>query len=258
MVMQKIIKEIMAPDVKQYKKIIKEIMGLEAKKNGFKIAKKTSTGYSKTMLAEYERRIDEIFVQRFSIDYDFVVKKLELKTVGITETRSFDGSEEEFRRTISEFADIMHKEGYKNCDKALKEPRYSMAEHGYLLKNYKQLSEKYCKENNIDSDMVFAEKINHINDKVASLRGKEFEEVKEELIMVAAFFTTTLLQCDGTNIKVYGDLDYFAIVQSSFSSVNTLNIILSAWYKKYKYNVIKSSCMALLSTEQFEAIDWKI
>ena len=34
------IKEMMAPDVKQYKKIIKEIMGLEAKKNGFKIAKK--------------------------------------------------------------------------------------------------------------------------------------------------------------------------------------------------------------------------
>ncbi|WP_278291006.1 hypothetical protein [Butyrivibrio sp. INlla21] len=32
MPIQKTIKEIMAPDVKQYKKIIKEIMGLEAKK----------------------------------------------------------------------------------------------------------------------------------------------------------------------------------------------------------------------------------
>ena len=249
------IKEMMAPDVKQYKKIIKEIMGLEAKKNGFKIAKKTSTGYSKTMLAEYERRIDEIFVQRFSIDYDFVIKKLELKTVGITETRSFDGSEEEFRRTISEFADIMHKEGYKNCDKALKEPRYSMAEHGYLLKNYKQLSEKYCKENNIDSDMVFVEKINHINDKVASLRGKEFEEVKEELIIIAAFFATTLLQCEGTTMQDYGDLDYFAIVEGNLSAVNILDTILDAWYEDSLNNPLKDACDGVIPDEQLEALD---
>ena len=152
----------------------------------------------------------------------------------------------------------MREEGYKNCDESLNEPRYSMAEHGYLLKNYKKLSEGYCKENYIDSDMDFVEKIYYINDKIISLKGRKFEEVKDELIRIAAFLTTTLLQCEGTTIEVYGDLDYYAIVQSSFSAVNTLNMIVSSWYEDAEYNYLKVACSAVLPTEQFKAIDWKI
>ena len=255
MPIQKTIKEIMAPDVKKYKKIIKEIMGQDAQNNGFRIAKKTSVGYSKSLLAEYERRIDERLVLRFSIDYDFVAKELELQTNGINEVRSFDGSEQDFRRVISEFADIMRKEGYKNCDKALKEPRYSMAEHGYLLKNYKQLSEKYCKDNSIDSDVDFVGRINHINDKIAILKGKEFEDVKDELIIIAAFFATTLLQCEGTTMQDYGDLDYFAIVEGNLSAVNILDTILDAWYEDSLNNPLKDACDGVIPDEQLEALD---
>lgn len=78
--------------------------------------------------------------------------------------------------------------------------------------------------------------------------------------MIAAFFADTLLQCEGTTMKVYGDLDYFAIVEGNISAVNTLGTILNAWYEKSqnKYNYLKVACEGLIPEEQFEAIDWKI
>ena len=254
------IKEMAGPDVKHYKKIVNDVMGPDAKENGFKYNGRTSVGYSKSLLAEYERKIDDNYTQSFLIDYNFISNELELQANGIVELRSFDGSEEDFRRVISEFADIMRKEGYKNYDESLKEPRYTMAEQGYLLKNYKRLSEEYCRENNIKTDLDFEEKIYCINDRIIVLKGKEFEEVKNELIMIAAFFADTLLQCEGTTMKVYGDLDYFAIVEGNISAVNTLGTILNAWYEKSqnKYNYLKVACEGLIPEEQFEAIDWKI
>ncbi|MBO4456128.1 MAG: hypothetical protein J5802_00255 [Butyrivibrio sp.] len=252
------IKEMMSPDVSQYRKIVHEIMGPNAEENGFKITKSTSAGYSKTMLAEYERRIDGSYTQSFLIDYNFMSNELELQTNGVMEIRSFDGSEEDFRRVISEFANIMHEKGYKNCDEELRKPRYTMAEHGYLLKNYKQLSEKYCKDNNIAPDMDIVKRIYLINDKITALIGKEFVEVKDELIMIAAFYTTTLLQCEGTSMKKYGDLDYFAIVEGDLSADNTLNTILNAWYKKTPNKHLKNACYGVIPDEQFEAIDWRI
>lgn len=243
----------------QYKKIIKKIVGPEAEKNGFVPAKLVPAGLNRRMLANYEKDFDETYSQDFSIELDTINSELELLSFGLSETRKFDTNEEDsFRSVINEFAQIMRDKGYALLEEDAAKPRFSLAENGYLLKNYQQLSEQFCSDNRIDSRMSFIDKICLINDRVIACRGKAFEEVKEELIIIAAFFTTTILECDGVTLYPTHGLDFCVLIQGNMGAFNMLWTIMELWLDEGEENPLKSSCFTVMSSDKFNAIDWKI
>ena len=242
------IKEMMAPDVKQYKKIIKDIMGPDAKENGFVLGKNGPAGLFKRTLASYEKRIDSSYVQGFDIEYDSGEDKLVLWSGTIREERSFDKDNEAlFRKKIAEFANIMKEKGYTAWKEDEKIPRFSMSEQGFLLKNYNDLSLQFCQDNNIDVDAGIVDELNYIIEKVDKLKNRRFEEIKEELFKIAAFYATTMLTCDGASINEYKEVDYYAIVSGELGVIYPLNGILRLWLDSKDEWFVYNSCETILS-----------
>ena len=242
-----------------YKKIIKDIMGPDAKENGFVLGKNGPAGLFKRTLASYEKIIDSTYEQGFDIEYDSGEDKLVLWSGTIREERSFEKDNEAlFRKIIAEFAAIMKEKGYKAWKEAEKIPRFSMPEHGVVLKNYEEISAQFCLDNNIDNTMNLLDKLNLIVKKVDNLKDKEFDAIKGDLIKIASFYTASLLACDETRIKKYGDLDYYAIVCGRIGALNTLNVILNLWLESENELFVYNTCEAILSKEEFKALNLKL
>ncbi|SFU67383.1 hypothetical protein [Butyrivibrio sp. INlla21] len=241
----------------QYKKIIKEIMGPEAKEHGFDIGKIASGGFYKRTLINYEKKIDDLYVQGFDIEYEFVGKnELVLRAAGLNETIAFEkDNQDSFRSAITEFALIMREKGYKLFEEDEKKPRFHSFEHGYLLNNYKDLSRKFYNENNIDNTADIMDKLGIVVAHVDAERNKDFSEIKDELIKITAFYATTLLECEGTKMLYENrGIDYFAIVQGKTGAINTLKTILRLWSDGDEKQFIYHSCLVALSKDRFESL----
>ncbi|RKM56981.1 hypothetical protein D6853_02880 [Butyrivibrio sp. X503] len=163
-----------------------------------------------------------------------------------------------YEKSIDEYAAIMHEKGYKAFLEDENEPRFHSTEHGYLLKKYKELSAEYSRAHNIDPDLTLIDKLNLIVKKVVELRGANFEDIKGELIKIAAFYTTSLLECEGTSIEEYRGYDFYVTLRGEMGALNVLFTILDLW-KNGKSNVfIYNSCDLALSEDEFEALNLKL
>ena len=181
----------------QYKRIIKQIMGPDAAARGFVAGKLVSAGLMKRHLASYEKEYDDNLSLGFDIELDTVFSELELQSCGLSETRKFDKDDEDsFRNVINEFAQIMRDKGYDLVEKCAAKPRFTSDDQRFLRNNYKQLSEQLYAERSIDPELSFLDKLYLIDEMIVSCRGKSYEEVKKELIKIAGFYTTTLLECE--------------------------------------------------------------
>ncbi len=239
----------------QYKRIIKQIMGPDAADNGFAPAKLDPPGLSKRMLANYEKDFDEEYSQGYSIELDTMSSELELQSCGLWETRKFDRDDEDsFRSVINEFAQIMRDKGFSLLEEYAAKPRFSIKDNQFLLNNYEQLSEQFCREKGIDIKMPFLDKLYMIDSLVVSCRGKDFEEVKEELIKISAFYTTTLLEREETT-QYYGD-EYSVLIRGKLGALNVLVIILAWWLNEKNENYVKKTCTLILAPDKLNAIDW--
>lgn len=247
----------------QYKKIIKEIMGSEAKKHGFKIGKNGPAGISKRNLAVYEKKIDEIYTQSFEIEYDSMFHELTLWAGKIRETSKFENDDEaSFRKVVNQFEEIMKGRGYQAFIDEEAEPRFTIAEQGFLLKNYRELSACFYSKYSIDckanDNAELIEKLEFIVKKVDECRGKEFADIKENMIEVAAFYTELILNCADASIEGYKGFDNFTIVKGNMGVIYPLNSILSLWTKERKDLFIYHTCRVMLTNEQFDSLELEI
>lgn len=247
----------------QYKRIIKEIMGPEAEKKGFVPAKLGPSGISKRTLACYEKEYDDGYTLSFDIDLDTFFDKLELSACGIFEERSFDSSDtESFKKIIFEFAEIFRDKGYPLMEEAARKeaarPKFTAEEQLYLLNNYERLAEDFCKEKQVDSDMSFMDKLCLIKDLVESSRELPFEEVKENLMKIAAFYAMALLGCEKVNSYLVNSGGRYLTVSGALrGTIQPLRTLLFYWLNERDSSILKSDCKSVLQQEQYNSLEWK-
>ena len=217
----------------KHKAIIKEIIGPEAEQHGFCLGKNAASGAFKKMLASYEKKIDELYWQGFDIEHDSSQNdELVLRAEGINKRVEFDKNDQaSFRNAITEFAQILHETGYSNFEEDEKKPRFLSSEHGYLLKNHRELANQFCCSHAIDRNMSFSDKLNYIVESVMALRDKEFDDVRDDLVNIAAFYISVLLETEGVNIVEYRGYDYYALVNGKRGTANALEDIFMLWYR---------------------------
>lgn len=104
--------------------------------------------------------------------------------------------------------------------------------------------------------MLFLDKLYLIDGLIASYRGKSYEEVKEELIKIAAFYTTTLLECE--EAEQYYSNDYNVSISRGLGAINVMLIIMAWWLNERNENYVRNTCRAILSPDKFNAIDWNL
>lgn len=226
-------------------------MGHDAEQNGFVIDKSGRAGISKRNLAVFKKKIDDIYSQVFEIEYDSFSSKLSLLSIGATETRCCNIDDDlEFRRVIADFATIMRECKYPEFEKVATQPRFDLSDHGFLLKNYRQLSIEYCNKNNITVDGDFIDKLYYIDSKVKDLRENHFEDIKDELMHIASFYITVLLKYDCTSIEDYKGYDTFAIVSGKNGVSYVLKDLLRLWTEGETDIFIKKSCKLVMSREE--------
>ena len=247
--------------VKQYKKIIKEIMGPDLKERGFKPVKLESPGLSRTMLACYEKEYDKS-IHQISIEISCFIY-LELYAIEVRETRTFDNKDiESFRQVISEYAEIMREKGYRLIDeyaeKIANRPEYTAEEQLYLLYNYERLAEEFCRENQLDKDMPFMDKMCLLKDLVESSRELPFEEVKEKLMKIAAFYAMALLGCEKVNSYLVNSGGRYLTVSGALrGTIQPLRTLLFYWLNERDSSILKSDCKSVLQPEQYDSLEWK-
>ncbi len=247
----------------QYKKIIKKILGPDAEKNGFKSGHLGPAGISKRTLACYEKEYDDGYTLSFDIDLDTFFDKLELSACGIFEERSFDSSDtESFKKVIFEFAEILRDKGYPLMEEAARKeaarPKFTAEEQLYLLNNYERLAEDFCKEKQVDSGMSFMDKLCLIKEMVESSRELPFEEVREKLIEIAAFYAVALLGWEKVNSYLVNSGGRYLTVSGALrGTIAPLESILNIWLNEDDIDVIKSDCKSVLQQEQYNSLEWK-
>ncbi len=247
----------------QYKKIIKKILGPDAEKNGFKRGKRGLSGISKRTLACYEKEYEDGYRLSFDIDFDIFSDRLELLACGINEERSFDSSDaESFKKVISEFAEILREKGYQLMDETARKeaarPKYTAEEQLYLLNNYESLAEDFCRENQVDKDMPFMDKMYLVKEKVESSRELPFEEVKENLMKIAAFYATALLGWEKVNSYLVNSGGRYLTVSGALrGTIQPLRTLLVYWLNERDSSILKSDCKSVLQQAQYDLVDWK-
>lgn len=240
----------------QYKRIIKQIMGPDAAERGFVAGKLAPAGLMKRHLASYEKEYDDNLSLGFDIELDTVFSELELQSCGLSETRKFDKDDEDsFRSVINEFAQIMRDKGYALLDEEAAKPMFTREDQRYVRNNYKQLSEQLYAERSIDPELSFLDKLYLIDEMIVSCRGKSYEEVKEELIRIAAFFTTTLLECE--EAEQYYTNDYSVLINGEMGAVNVMDDIMGWWLNERNVNYVEITCRLILDPDKINTIDWK-
>jgi hypothetical protein len=261
---QKNLRRMMGADMAiQYKKIIKKILGPDAEKNGFKSGHLGPAGISKRTLACYEKEYDDGYTLSFDIDLDTFFDKLELSACGIFEERSFDSSDtESFKKVIFEFAEILRDKGYPLMEEAARKeaarPKFTAEEQLYLLNNYERLAEDFCKEKQVDSGMSFMDKLCLIKEMVESSRELPFEEVREKLIEIAAFYAVALLGWEKVNSYLVNSGGRYLTVSGALrGTIAPLESILNIWLNEDDIDVIKSDCKSVLQQEQYNSLEWK-
>ncbi len=224
-------------------RIIKELIGPEAEQHGFFLVKNAPNGAFKKMLASYEKKIDELYWQGFDIEYDSSQNdELVLRAEGINKRIAFVKNDQtSFRNAITEFAQILHETGYSNFEDDEKKPRFLPSEHGYLLKNHIELADQFCRSHAINRDMSFSDKLNYIVDNVMALRDKEFNDVREELVNIAAFYISVLLETEGVMIVEYRGYDYYALVNGKRGTANALKDIFMLWSRGNENAFVQNS-----------------
>lgn len=243
----------------QYKRIIKQIMGPDAAARGFVAGKLGPAGITKMTLARYEKEYDEHYSLGFHIELDTVFDKLELWSCGIKEERSFDINDaESFRQVISEFAEIMRERGYRLMDEAAAKPRFTFSENIHLMDEYEQLAEEFCKENQVDNDMPFMDRLCLIKEMVEASRESSFDEVRQKLIKIAAFYAVALLGCDKVNSYLAHNMGLYLTVSGAWrGTIRPLQSIFDLWLNETDRNIIKDDCKSVLQPEQYDSLDWK-
>lgn len=240
-----------------YKKNVKELLLPNAEEHGFnmRILKGQMT---KKSLGFFERTVGEVY-QCFEI-YEDLLREGTVVLLsypwGNFEVNYSD--EKSFREAIETIAKAMNDEGYKALDKKLVEPRIISDDYLFIRDNYLKLSDDFCKAHGVISKDNNSDNLKLVTDSVLAIRGKEYGEVKEEILRIAAFYADALITV--SNGQVYWDDDnqvFMIIRDNQYKFVNTLEIVFASYKadaENVAINMIRSSYERLFTKAEKESL----
>ena len=242
----------------EYKKIINQKMGKEAKARGFKMVS-LSPGITKWPIAIFKKSVDG-HSQKYDINLDLVYNKVIFRCGKNTIEKKYE-DEESYTNIILECAKFMNETGFKMLDeKIANEPGFRVEDHRRILEGYQKLADEFVNKNNIDETIAFGDRIYLIVSKINELKNKDWGSIKEELLLIGAYYCATLLTYPDTRI---GGLEAGMIRKPDRSTiygpngiVDPLFNVYNAWMKDEDES-IKRSCADVMAKEEYEAFDWK-
>ncbi len=235
------------------KKIIKSIMGKDAKERGY-ACRHDKPCFSKCTVASFNKYVDECCVG-YDIDIDPIsMTDVTLQVRQEKYSKTFT-DEESFKQAIAEFEEIMVNKGFDELEKVILKPRFKSADNQYFYTIYNNLCEVYHRQHKITNDVKIADRIHMIIESIEDSKGKDFADVKEDLIMVAAFYSETLLLVENTRMVLEDD-SFVIIYKGDRIQTQPLGDIISSWCGEHGYSLINGVCEDFLTEEEFNKIVW--
>ncbi len=241
-------------------KWIKQIIGKEAEELGFSYAGSHSSGYS--ILYYYENKAEEfeenifLYIHKAMIPILYSGVRMTFRRTGmgirdieanhllesnyISDGQGFIpfNSEEEFREILEHLAQIIREKGKKTFDsmKPVKEgyPRREM--HWKLYQEHEQLNQKYRKLYGLEDTEFMAKLMRQLIKIIVENWDREFKEVEELLIGLAAIYGDQLIRkCGGWwewDEGVCSSCRVWGLHGTEYRGTIPLNVITHCWGEK--------------------------
>jgi hypothetical protein len=174
------------------REIIKEIICEEASKREFQVEWGTKSGISWDV-AIFQRSGNG---QRFSI-IERLHKPGTISLGGVwpKDYRFKYNPEvaESYRAAISEIEAFLESEGYRVLDEVRTHHTIQREDRDYVYDNLDELSRQFCDDNGIN-DVEINQALEYIAEAFLGMRGKNWEDIKQDFYKVTAFYISTLLK----------------------------------------------------------------
>ncbi|SDB19766.1 MULTISPECIES: lipase chaperone [unclassified Butyrivibrio] len=181
------------------KEIIKEIICEEASKREFQVEWGTKSGRIWDVATFRRNGVGQKFVLVEIVDKPgmirldgFYPKNLLFK---------YESEEvESYRAAISEVEVFLENEGYRALDEVRRQHAIEKEDRDYVFENMKELSSQFCDDNGIN-DVDINQALGYIAEAFLGMRGKEWEDIKQDFYKVVAFYMHNLLKVP--SLEVY-------------------------------------------------------
>ena len=252
-------------------KIIKEIIGEAVQEYGFDQFVHDVDGYIE--LYDFERKdgdlkqyiimtvsIDEIRLQfmtnaygQFAVEAsNLIPSDFDVNTLGFIKF----GNEEEFKKILYHFRDIILQKGFailEEISKPTTEARPRKETYWKVFTENKELDEKYRKMYGLENTEFTRKMMQKISDIILSTKDQEFKEVEEMLVGLAAVYGNQIIRKCGGEWK-WKHIAESCVVDKVFGDhhrANPLSQIIFYWdrkkedinyllgpFKKYPYDTV--------------------
>jgi len=238
-------------------KLIKEIIGESIKPNGFELKAHDRESWVYTKQAgEFTQRITIRVVSRDFTRLNFSTNAFGQKQVdGASLVKEGENkgdeigdyifkTEQEFTEVLEYFKKIIFDYGFEALERMsahTTEVRPTKETNLYLYENHEELNKLYREKLNIDDSTAHEDIFQIIQDYLVKTQGSKFEDIKQDLIGIAAVYGTVYAgACNGgwewdseSNICWVTDLEKYPIKEYPLSK------ILHCWRKGTEYTAVR-------------------
>ena len=174
------------------KEIINEIIVEQAKEKGFEYSWDGTKFWDKQYLANFSRTG---YGQEFQIIEDFTDPGTLVLMVNLENEYRFKYNQvvaDSFRTAIKSIQEFLDNDGYVALDELRKRHTIQNSDTDYIEKHISELVQQFCDERGI-GDVKVCDSVRYIAEALCEIRGKEWDEIKEEFYRIVAFYMHELL-----------------------------------------------------------------